>query len=217
MARQPGSTPGAQGHLQLIMGREKSWNFENIDGRPLRLRYVLPPVQSPSTCPTSGWHPLDRNGGLSLAQSWSNPSSLQTRISTPARLPIALMNFTSSTLPPGSLPVTIPIAERYRLQARAQQERIFISRLRPGRYRLRGFAQERIVGVGGDIGLVFASMPGEVRYIGRLLVEVPQRVSRGKEYRFTVENAREAALTYVSARNPELAKQAVDAPMRPQP
>ncbi|HEU4505796.1 MAG TPA: hypothetical protein VFR79_13240 [Nitrospira sp.] len=46
---------------------------------------------------------------------------------------------------------------------------------------------------------------------------MPQRVSRGKEYRFTVENAREAALTYISARNPELAKQAVDAPMPPQP
>ena len=62
--------------------------------------------------------------------------------------------------------------------------------------------------------LAFDSLPGEV---GRLLVEVPQRVSRGKEYRFTVENAREAALTYISARNPELAKQAVDAPMPPQP
>lgn len=119
--------------------------------------------------------------------------------------------------PPGKPAGDDPNAERYRLQARAQQERIFISRLRPGRYLLKGFAQERIVGVGGDLGLVFASMPGEVRYIGRLLVEVPQRVSRGKEYRFTVENAREAALTYISARNPELAKQAVDAPMRPQP
>ena len=58
-------------------------------------------------------------------------------------------------------------------------------------------------------------MAGEVRYVGRLLVEVPQRVSRGKEYRFTVENGREKTLTKIAEQHPDLAKQAVDVPMRP--
>ena len=58
-------------------------------------------------------------------------------------------------------------------------------------------------------------MAGEVRYVGRLLVEVPQRVSRGKEYRYAVENAREATLMKIAGSQPELAKRAVDAPMRP--
>jgi hypothetical protein len=107
-----------------------------------------------------------------------------------------------------------PYVEHYRLQAKGGDERVFISRLRTGKYLLRNFVQERIVGAGGDLGLVFESMAGEVRYIGRLVVEVPQRVSRGKEYRFTVENARAATLTQISHRHPELARQAVDAPMR---
>ncbi|HSF69897.1 MAG TPA: hypothetical protein VLA47_05915 [Nitrospira sp.] len=107
-----------------------------------------------------------------------------------------------------------PNSQRYRLEAKAGEERTFVSRLREGRYLFKSFAQERIVGVGGDLGLVFESMAGEIRYIGRLVVEVPQRVSRGKEYRFAVENARAATMTQISHRHPEFARQAVDAPMR---
>lgn len=107
-----------------------------------------------------------------------------------------------------------PNAERYRLEVKGGEERVFVSRLREGRYLLKSFAQERIVGVGGDLGLVFDSRAGEISYIGRLVVEVPHRVSRGNEYRFIVENARESTLREISGRQPELAKQAVDAPMR---
>jgi hypothetical protein len=116
--------------------------------------------------------------------------------------------------PPGDPEGESPYAERYRLESKAGEERVFISRLRTGRYMIRSFGQNRIAGKGGDIGLVFDCMAGEVRYVGRLLVEVPQRVSRGKEYRFTVENAREATLTKVAGPHPELTKQVVDAPMR---
>jgi hypothetical protein len=116
--------------------------------------------------------------------------------------------------PPGDPEGESPYAERYRLESKAGEERVFISRLRTGRYMIRSFAQDQIAGKGGDLGLVFDCMAGEVRYVGRLLVEVPQRVSRGKEYRFTVENARETTLTKVAGPQPELAKQAVDAPMR---
>jgi hypothetical protein len=105
-------------------------------------------------------------------------------------------------------------AERYRLESKAGQERVFISRLRTGRYMIRSFAQDRMAGKGGDLGLVFECMAGEVRYVGRLVIDVPQRVSRGKEYRYLVENAREATLTNISGSHPELAKRAVDAPLR---
>ena len=116
---------------------------------------------------------------------------------------------------PGDPEGETPYAERYRLQSKAGEERVFISRLRTGRYMMRSFAQDRIAGKGGDLGIVFDSMAGEVRYVGRLLVEVPQRVSRGKEYRFTVENGREKTLTKIAEQHPDLAKQAVDVPMRP--
>jgi hypothetical protein len=115
---------------------------------------------------------------------------------------------------PGDPEGETPYAERYRLQSKAGEERVFISRLRTGRYLIRSFAQDRVAGKGGDLGLVFGSMAGEVHYIGRLLVEVPQRVSRGREYRFAVENAREETLKRVAGQHPELAKQAVDVPMR---
>lgn len=115
---------------------------------------------------------------------------------------------------PGDPEGETPYAERYRLQSKAGEERVFVSRLRTGRYLIRGFAQDRIAGKGGDLDLVFDSMAGEVRYVGRLLVEIPQRVSRGKEYRYTVENARETTLKQLAGSQPELAKQAVDAPMR---
>ena len=116
---------------------------------------------------------------------------------------------------PGDPEGESPYAERYRLQSKAGEERVFISRLRTGRYMMRSFAQDRIAGKGGDLGIVFDSMAGEVRYVGRLLVEVPQRVSRGKEYRFTVENGREKTLTKIAEQHPDLVKQAVDVPMRP--
>lgn len=115
---------------------------------------------------------------------------------------------------PGDPEGETPYAERYRLESKAGEERVFISRLRTGRYLIRSFAQDRVAGKGGDVGLVFDSMAGEVRYIGRLRIEVPQRVSRGKEYRFTVENARHEALKTVAAQHPELVKQVVDVPMR---
>jgi hypothetical protein len=115
---------------------------------------------------------------------------------------------------PGDPEGEAPYAERYRLQSKAGEERVFMSRLRTGSYLIRSFAQDRVAGKGGDLGLVFDSMAGEVRYIGRLLIEVPQRVSRGKEYRFAVEDAREETLKKVAGQHPDLAKQAVDVPMR---
>jgi hypothetical protein len=116
--------------------------------------------------------------------------------------------------PPGDPDGESPYGERYRLDAKSGEERIFISRLRTGRYLMKTFSKDSMTGIGGDLDLLFDSMAGEVRYIGRVLVEIPQRVSRGKGYRFTVENARESTLAQVSHDHPDLAQRAVDFPMR---
>lgn len=123
--------------------------------------------------------------------------------------------------PPGDPDGESPYAERYHLEAKAGEERIFVSRIRSGRYLVKTFSQTRFTGIGGDLDLMFESMAGEVRYVGRVVVEIPQRVSRGKGYRFTIENARESTLRQVSHDHPDLAQQAVDVPMqaraRPEP
>ena len=99
-----------------------------------------------------------------------------------------------------------PYVEQYRLDAKAGEERILISRLRSGQYLLRSFHEKGVTGLGGELDLVFASMAGEIRYIGRVLVEIPQRVSKGKGYRFTIENAREPTLAEVSHQHADLTK-----------
>jgi hypothetical protein len=107
-----------------------------------------------------------------------------------------------------------PYVEQYRLDAKAGEERIFISRLRSGQFLIKSFHEEGMIGLGGELDLVFASMAGEIRYIGRVLVEIPQRVSRGKGYRFTVENAREPTLAQVSQQHADLTMAVVDEPMQ---
>ncbi len=106
-----------------------------------------------------------------------------------------------------------PYAQRYRLDAKAGEERIFVSRLRSGRYLIKTFHQTGMIGLGGDLDVTFDSMAGEVRYIGRLRVEIPQRLSRGKGYRFAVENARETTLAQVSRQDGEVTKSVLDMPM----
>lgn len=106
-----------------------------------------------------------------------------------------------------------PYVEKYRLEAKAGEERIFISRLRPGQYLVKTFREEGLTGLGGELDVVFTSVAGETRYIGRVLVEVPQRVSRGKGYHFTIENARESTLAKASRQHADLLKKVGDEPM----
>ena len=105
-------------------------------------------------------------------------------------------------------------AQWYHLRAKAGEEHVFVSRLPPGQYLLKRFRENRVTGIGGDLNLVFVAAPGETRYIGRVLVEIPRRVSRGKAYRFTVENARETTLPHVLNRHADLAGTVVDAPIQ---
>lgn len=106
-----------------------------------------------------------------------------------------------------------PYAQQYRLDAKAGEERMFVARLRPGQYLIRRFHQAAVAGVGGELDLVFDAAPGAIRYIGRVRVEIPRRVSSGKDYRFTVENAREATLARMSLQHGELTEAVVDGPM----
>ena len=107
-----------------------------------------------------------------------------------------------------------PYVERYRLNAKAGEERIFISRLRSGQFLMKSFQEEGLTGLGGEMDLVFTCMAGEIRYIGRVLVEIPERISKGKGYRFTVENARAPTLAQVSRQHADLTKDVVDVPMQ---
>ena len=105
-------------------------------------------------------------------------------------------------------------AKQYRLNTKTGEEQTFISRLPPGQYLVREFHEEGVVGLAGGLDLVFTVAPGEIRYIGRVRVEIPHRTSSGKPYRFAVENAREATLALVSRQHPELTSAVVDAPMQ---
>ncbi|HEU4686290.1 MAG TPA: hypothetical protein VFS39_17420 [Nitrospira sp.] len=108
-----------------------------------------------------------------------------------------------------------PYAERYRLDAKAGEERTFISRLRSGRYLVKNFHQAGVLGLGGELDLVFHSMAGEVRYIGRLRIEIPQRLSKGKGYRFAVDNARDTTLAQLSKQHGDVTTEVHDFPMTP--
>jgi hypothetical protein len=114
---------------------------------------------------------------------------------------------------PGDPDGESPYAERYHLDAKAGEERVFISHLRTGQYLIRTFHQAAVAGLGGELELVFDAAPEEIRYIGRLLVEIPRQVSRGKGYRFTVENAREPTMARVPKQHADVMKAVVDAPM----
>ena len=140
--------------------------------------------------------PLGPEWGVVIGSVLVKPPTLADK-STKSDANMTTYEFDIVQSQPGDPEGETPYAERYHLQAKVGEERMFISRLRTGRYLVKSFAKE-----------------GEVHYIGRLLVEVPQRVSRGKEYRFTVENAREETLRQISDRHAELVTQAVDAPMR---
>jgi hypothetical protein len=115
---------------------------------------------------------------------------------------------------PGDPKGESPYVEQYRLNAKAGEERVFISRLRSGQFLFRSFEEEGTTGLGGELDLVFTSMAGEIRYIGRVLVKIPERISKGNRYRFTVENAREPTLAEVSRQHADLTKDVVDEPMQ---
>jgi hypothetical protein len=95
---------------------------------------------------------------------------------------------------PGDPEGLSPYADTYELTSKADEAKLFVSRLRPGRYLIRSFQASGFMGLGGDIKAVFTVEPGAVRYIGRLHILVPRYLSHDRPYRFTVVNAQQADL-----------------------
>jgi len=106
---------------------------------------------------------------------------------------------------PGDPEGTRPYADEYELTAKGGEEKLFVSRLRPGRYLIRSFQASGLVGLGGDLNVVFTAEPGAVRYVGRLHIVVPSRLSEDRPYRFTLEKAQQADLARLAVRYPDLA------------
>ncbi len=106
-----------------------------------------------------------------------------------------------------------PYADTYELTTKAGEDKLFVSRLRPGRYLIRSFQSSGFVGLGGQIKAVFTVEPGAVRYIGRLHIVVPRDLSPDRPYRFTLENAQHADVAKLTASHPDLANAVHEAPM----
>lgn len=107
-----------------------------------------------------------------------------------------------------------PYVKKYRLDVNGGVERIFIARLPTGQYLIRSFHEDKVAGLGGYLDVVFTAKAEEVRYIGRVLVDIPPKMTRGKDYRFAVEDAREPTLTQVSTTHPALTRDVVNMPMQ---
>jgi len=109
---------------------------------------------------------------------------------------------------------THPYADRYALDAKPGEERIFVARLPVGTYLFKAFRHEGLSAMGGDLGLTFSVAPDATRYIGRLLLEVPRRVTLGVPFTYTVLDARDATLAAVHKQHPGIGQQVVNAPMQ---
>lgn len=159
--------------------------------------------------------PLDATWGVVVGSVLVKPEEVRSGKNAAGRdVSSASYEFDIVPIQPGDPNGEASYVKHYHLDAKAGEERMFIARLRSGHYLIRTFHEEGLIGLGGELGVVFTSMAGEVRYIGRLRVEIPQRISRGKGYRFSVENARERTLEQVSKQHPDLTKDAVNVPMQ---
>ncbi|MBX3329635.1 MAG: hypothetical protein KF722_04480 [Nitrospira sp.] len=114
---------------------------------------------------------------------------------------------------PGDPEGLSPYADTYELTTKAGEDKLFVSRLRPGRYLIRSFQASGFMGLGGDIKAEFTVEPGAVRYIGRLHITVPRYLSQDRPYRFTLKNAQQADLAKLTERHPDLANDMREAPM----
>jgi hypothetical protein len=107
-----------------------------------------------------------------------------------------------------------PYAARYALDAKPGEERIFVARLPVGTYLFKTFHHEGLSAMGGDLGLTFSVAPDATRYIGRLFLEVPRRVTMGVPFNYMVQDARDATLAAVRKQHPDVGQQAENAPMQ---
>lgn len=107
-----------------------------------------------------------------------------------------------------------PHKARYELEARPGEERIFLAHLPVGSYVFKSFRHEGLSAMGGELGVTFSVAPNTTHYVGRLLLDVPRRVSLGVPYTYTVQDASVTTLAAVRARHPEIGQQTVNTPMQ---
>lgn len=107
-----------------------------------------------------------------------------------------------------------PYKVRYELDAKPGEEWIFVARLPAGDYLFKGFRHEGLSVMGGELGLSFSVAPDTTRYIGRLLLEEPRRMTKGIPFTFTVQDTRDATLAVVSKEHLDIGQQAVNFPMQ---
>jgi len=107
-----------------------------------------------------------------------------------------------------------PYADRYGLDAEPGVERIFVARLPVGNYLIKTFHHEGLSAMGGDLGVIFSVAPDATRYIGRLLIDVPRRVTMGSPFTYIVQDARKPTFAAVHKQYPDLGLHAVNAPMQ---
>jgi len=107
-----------------------------------------------------------------------------------------------------------PYADRYELDAKPGEERIFVARLPVGDYLIKAFHHEGLSAMGGDLGLIFSVAPDATRYIGRLVLDVPRRVTVGASFTYTVQDAHKSTFAAVHKQHPDLEQRAVNAPMQ---
>lgn len=68
--------------------------------------------------------------------------------------------------------------------------------------------------MGGELNVAFSVAPDTTYYVGRLVLDVPRRVTVGSPFVFRVENGRDATLAAVRKRHPDLGADVLNAPMQ---
>jgi hypothetical protein len=109
---------------------------------------------------------------------------------------------------------TSPYIDRYELDAKPREERIFVARLPAGNYLFKAFRHEGLSAMGGELAVTFIVTPDAKQYVGRLVLDVPRQVTVGSPFTYKIEDGREATLAAVRRRHPNLGADVVNAPMQ---
>jgi hypothetical protein len=109
---------------------------------------------------------------------------------------------------------TSAYADRYALDAKPKEERIFVARLPVGSYLIKTFYHEGLSAIGGELDVTFFVAPDTTYYVGRLVLDVPRRVTFGSPFTFRIENWRDATLAAARKQHPNLGAAVVNAPMQ---
>jgi hypothetical protein len=103
--------------------------------------------------------------------------------------------------------------ERYELDVKPKEERLFVARLPVGTYRIKTFRHEGFSAMGGELRICFTVTPKMTKYIGRLVLDVPRRVTLGSPFTYRIDDAHDTTLDKIREQHPDLGPDVVIAPM----